>query len=143
MLSTPIVANLAIAAFGPLRGAWSDPLYRLVLWGLLIWLLFESIEAVLHWSRHPWVPRTAGLRGSLIRRALAGLNLLMAGTLAGLGLLMIFTALRSEHGGGLRTGAAGVGALSFAVTAAWMVLTKLWQREGAGPAAEPKRRSDP
>jgi hypothetical protein len=96
MLSRPAFVTPALALAGALLTAWliKDNGQRLVLWGLLLWLLIESTEAVRHWKVHPWRQRAADL--SLY--ALVGLLQLFGLALAGFGALVFYRALHDGKG---------------------------------------------
>lgn len=70
-----------------------DPLHRVILWGLLVWLLLESIEAVLFWNRHPWKPCVVATWLLLKDNGRAVLALPMAFLLTGMGIALIYTAV--------------------------------------------------
>lgn len=79
----------------------TDTLQRVVVWGLLIWLLFESIEAVLSWDRHPW--RSPALTFWLFLRdhALEALVIPVAFLLTGIGVALIYTVVGRKTESGL------------------------------------------
>jgi hypothetical protein len=100
MISRTSISTLAIAAAVAavlcLTDLVPEARLRLVLWGLLIWLLVEAAEAREHWAVHRWAPRTRALLRSLLSHALVGLTLVMAFLLAFLGAAILLGARRPD-----------------------------------------------
>jgi apolipoprotein N-acyltransferase len=94
---------IAVALFGAAAalGAWwaTDTFQRVLLWSLLIWLLFESIEAILSWDHHPWRSYAITLWSFLRDHASAALAVPLAFVLTGIGVALIYTVVgrRTEN----------------------------------------------
>ncbi len=88
-----ITIIVALAGMGAALGTrWvEDPLHRVILWGLWIWLLLESVEAFLSWNQHPWRAHVLAIWSLLKTQALAAMVLPMAFLLTGLGVSLIYT----------------------------------------------------
>lgn len=100
MLLRITIAVTLFGAIAALGGWWAtDTLQRVILWGLLIWLLFESIEAILSWDHHPWRSYAITLRSFLRDHASVALIVPLTFLLTGIGVALIFTVIgrRTEN----------------------------------------------
>lgn len=98
-----IILVAVLAGTGVTLGAWwaKDVLHRAALWALLVWLLFESIEAAQSWDCHPWRPYALTLWSSLRDRVSAVLVVPLAFVLTGIGVALIYRVVGNKTAGDL------------------------------------------
>lgn len=131
-------AGALLLALTPLPDGWSEPLFRLVLWGLLVWISFEAVEAATSWSRHSPGPEVAALLATLLDRALIGLVLLVAFFLCVLGGDLL---LRTLSGQGPAAGGLGFIALAGGLAAFWLVARSRLREDAGGGRFDRERRN--